>query len=60
MRLLISAAGTGGGVYPALAVLQKLQNKYQDSLEVIWVGAVNHVVDGVGVCRLVYGYDRIL
>ena len=26
-------------MYPALAVLQTLQNKYQDQLEVIWVGA---------------------
>ena len=26
-------------MYPALAVLQTLQNKYQEQLEVIWVGA---------------------
>ena len=34
MRLLICAGGTGGGVYPALAVLQTMQNK----AEVLWVG----------------------
>ena len=34
MRLLICAGGTGGGVYPALAVLQTMQNK----VEVLWVG----------------------
>ncbi|MEZ0395793.1 MAG: UDP-N-acetylglucosamine--N-acetylmuramyl-(pentapeptide) pyrophosphoryl-undecaprenol N-acetylglucosamine transferase [Anaerolineales bacterium] len=34
MRLLICAGGTGGGVYPALAVLQALS----DSLETLWVG----------------------
>ncbi|MBE3117588.1 MAG: glycosyltransferase, partial [Candidatus Atribacteria bacterium] len=34
MRLLICAGGTGGGVYPALAVLQTMQDK----AEVLWVG----------------------
>jgi undecaprenyldiphospho-muramoylpentapeptide beta-N-acetylglucosaminyltransferase len=34
VRLLICAGGTGGGVYPALAVLQTMQNK----AEVLWVG----------------------
>ncbi|MBS3751000.1 MAG: undecaprenyldiphospho-muramoylpentapeptide beta-N-acetylglucosaminyltransferase [Anaerolineales bacterium] len=41
MRLLICAGGTGGGVYPALAVLQSLKddNTYDTSLEdVLWVG----------------------
>ena len=35
MRLLICAGGTGGGVYPALAVLQALES---DSSTVLWVG----------------------
>ncbi|HEY57469.1 MAG TPA: UDP-N-acetylglucosamine--N-acetylmuramyl-(pentapeptide) pyrophosphoryl-undecaprenol N-acetylglucosamine transferase, partial [Anaerolineae bacterium] len=35
MRLLICAGGTGGGVYPALAVLQRLEDKVD---EVLWVG----------------------
>ena len=34
VRLLICAGGTGGGVYPALAVLQSMQDK----AEVLWVG----------------------
>jgi undecaprenyldiphospho-muramoylpentapeptide beta-N-acetylglucosaminyltransferase len=34
VRLLIGAGGTGGGVYPALAVLQALK----DNVEVLWVG----------------------
>ncbi|MGB2965591.1 MAG: undecaprenyldiphospho-muramoylpentapeptide beta-N-acetylglucosaminyltransferase [Anaerolineales bacterium] len=41
MRLLICAGGTGGGVYPALAVLQAL-NEHKPSWsvegEVLWVG----------------------
>ena len=36
MRLLICAGGTGGGVYPALAVLQTETNK---STRVLWVGS---------------------
>ncbi len=35
MRLLICAGGTGGGVYPALAVLQALSGKVSQAL---WVG----------------------
>ena len=35
MRLLICAGGTGGGVYPALAVLQAMEGKYSD---ILWVG----------------------
>ena len=34
MRLLICAGGTGGGVYPALAVLQAIK----DNAEVLWIG----------------------
>ena len=36
MRLLVSAGGTGGGVYPALAVLQTLN---RESHEILWVGS---------------------
>ena len=36
MRLLICAGGTGGGVYPALAVLQAESN---NNIEVLWVGS---------------------
>ncbi|NOR90130.1 MAG: UDP-N-acetylglucosamine--N-acetylmuramyl-(pentapeptide) pyrophosphoryl-undecaprenol N-acetylglucosamine transferase, partial [Anaerolineales bacterium] len=34
LRLLVSAGGTGGGVYPALAVIAELSEK----AEVLWVG----------------------
>jgi UDP-N-acetylglucosamine--N-acetylmuramyl-(pentapeptide) pyrophosphoryl-undecaprenol N-acetylglucosamine transferase len=37
MRLLICAGGTGGGVYPALAVLQRLD------VEALWVGSESGV-----------------
>lgn len=37
MRLLICAGGTGGGVYPALAVLEALTSQ-QPNLETLWVG----------------------
>src|SRR3972149_6802412 len=35
MRLLVAAGASGGGVYPALAVLQELGD---DDLEILWVG----------------------
>lgn len=37
MRLLICAGGTGGGVYPALAVHEALMAKHKAS-DVLWVG----------------------
>ena len=37
MRLLICAGGTGGGVYPALAVLQALG---KEADPVLWVGGI--------------------
>ena len=37
MRLLICAGGTGGGVYPALAVLDAFHAEYPTS-EILWVG----------------------
>ena len=42
VRLLICAGGTGGGVYPALAVLEQLKgissNVSSSSLELLWIG----------------------
>src|SRR5512141_2709512 len=37
VRLLICAGGTGGGVYPALAVYQALSAKHP-GVETLWVG----------------------
>ena len=37
MRLLICAGGTGGGVYPALAVFSALTSKVRD-VDTLWVG----------------------
>ncbi|MCH7662909.1 MAG: glycosyltransferase, partial [Chloroflexi bacterium] len=36
MRLMVCAGATGGGVYPALAVLQALGD---DADEILWVGS---------------------
>ena len=37
VRLLICAGGTGGGVYPALAVLNALRKEHTD-MQLLWVG----------------------
>ncbi len=37
MRLLVCAGGTGGGVYPALAVLDRLGAEHPD-VQTVWVG----------------------
>lgn len=39
MKVLVCAGGTGGGVYPALAVLMNLKNKYPDT-QPLWVGGI--------------------
>jgi UDP-N-acetylglucosamine--N-acetylmuramyl-(pentapeptide) pyrophosphoryl-undecaprenol N-acetylglucosamine transferase len=50
MRLIVSAGATGGGINPALAVLQALADKPE---EVLWVGSIggieNDLVDRAGV-----------
>jgi undecaprenyldiphospho-muramoylpentapeptide beta-N-acetylglucosaminyltransferase len=38
LRLLICAGGTGGGIYPAIAVLEAMDQK---NMEVLWVGSQN-------------------
>ncbi len=39
MQIMISAGGTGGGVYPALAVVSALRKLYPDHLTLTFVGA---------------------
>jgi UDP-N-acetylglucosamine--N-acetylmuramyl-(pentapeptide) pyrophosphoryl-undecaprenol N-acetylglucosamine transferase len=50
MRLMVSAGATGGGINPALAVLQAFENKPE---EVLWVGSIggieNDLVSRAGV-----------
>lgn len=40
MRVMISGGGTGGHIYPALAIAEGIRNKYKDS-EIIYVGSDN-------------------
>lgn len=42
MKIIISAGGTGGHIYPALAILDKFKEKEKD-LEVIYVGTHNRM-----------------
>lgn len=37
MKIILSAGGTGGHIYPALAILKKFQEK-EKNLEVIYIG----------------------
>ncbi len=37
MRIVVSAGGTGGHIYPALAIIDKLKKEYKD-LEVLYIG----------------------
>ncbi len=42
MRIVVSAGGTGGHIYPALAVIDKLKEKYSN-LEVLYIGTKNRM-----------------
>jgi len=42
MRLLISAGGTGGHIYPALSIINSFK-KYDPNLEVLYVGTTNRM-----------------
>ena len=49
MRVLVTGGGTGGHIYPALAVIRALQ-KVDDHLEVLYIGTEkgleNEIVTG--------------
>ena len=55
MRLLICAGGTGGGVYPALAVLQAVADRVENTL---WVGGKGGMEAGL-VARYQLPYAEI-
>lgn len=42
MRIIISAGGTGGHIYPALAIIKKLQEK-DKKLELLYIGTHNRM-----------------
>ena len=61
MRLLICAGGTGGGVFPALAVLQALNDlkpNWQDEGGLLWLGGENSM-EGEIISRLNIPYQEI-
>ena len=64
MRVIISAGGTGGHIYPALAVLNKIKEKEPDS-EFLYIGTHNRmekdIVPSKGIpyeAIEIYGFDR--
>ena len=42
MKILISAGGTGGHIYPALAIIEGFK-KYDKNLEVLYIGTKNRM-----------------
>ncbi len=42
MKIIVSAGGTGGHIYPALAIIKKFQEKEKD-LEVLYIGTHNRM-----------------
>ncbi len=42
MKIIVSAGGTGGHIYPALAIIKKFQD-YEKNLEVLYIGTHNRM-----------------
>ncbi len=42
MRVIISAGGTGGHIYPALSIIKKIQEKEPDS-EILYIGTIDRM-----------------
>ena len=38
-RVILSGGGTGGHIYPAVAVAEALKRKHRDNVEILFVGA---------------------
>ena len=39
IRIILSGGGTGGHIYPAVAVAEALKRHYGDEIEILFVGA---------------------
>lgn len=64
MKIIISAGGTGGHIYPALAILRKFQEKEQN-LEVIYIGTHDRmekdIIPNMGIKYIpieIYGFSK--
>lgn len=64
MKIIVSAGGTGGHIYPALAIIKKFQEK-DKNLEVIYIGTHNRmekeIVPKMGIKYEeieIYGFDK--
>ena len=42
MKIIVSAGGTGGHIYPALAIINKFKEKEKD-LDVLYIGTHNRI-----------------
>ncbi|MEG0909676.1 MAG: undecaprenyldiphospho-muramoylpentapeptide beta-N-acetylglucosaminyltransferase [Bacilli bacterium] len=64
MKIIISAGGTGGHIYPALAIIKKFQEK-EKNLEVLYIGTHNRmekdIVPKMGIKYeelVIYGFSK--
>lgn len=64
MRIIVSAGGTGGHIYPALAIIKKFQEK-EKNLEIIYIGTHNRmekkIIPSLGIKYEeleIYGFDK--
>ena len=64
MKIVVSAGGTGGHIYPALAIIKKFQER-EKNLEVIYIGTHNRmekdVVPKLGIKYIgleIYGFSK--
>ncbi len=64
MKIIISAGGTGGHIYPALAILKKFQEK-EKNLEVIYIGTHDRmekdIIPNMGIKYIpleIYGFSK--
>ncbi len=57
MRIIVSAGGTGGHIYPALAIIKKFQEQEKD-LEVLYIGTHNRMEKDI-VPKMGYKYEAL-
>lgn len=57
MRIIISGGGTGGHIYPAVAIIEKLKEEIDD-LEVLYVGTIGGLEEDI-IGKLNYNFKAI-
>jgi len=57
-KIVVAAGGTGGHLYPAIAVVEELLKEYKEDIEFVFIGSKNKI-EGRVVPELGYRFQHL-